>query len=144
LFRLVAEVGWRRRTLLMSEEAEVVSFLNPYQSGFQPTVEPTGFQPVVVQLSFSRMSVDTDRQKANAMTHSFTLILANVRELTVEMADAIFEAGGDNASSFSSEGVVSVHFAKQEGSTFDDAVRSATEVIERAGYQVAAVEADET
>jgi hypothetical protein len=23
--------------------------LNPQQSGFQPTVEPTGFQPVVVQ-----------------------------------------------------------------------------------------------
>ena len=29
-----------------TEEDEVCSPLNPLQSGFQPTTEPTGFQPV--------------------------------------------------------------------------------------------------
>jgi hypothetical protein len=36
------------RRLKRFEEAEKAAFspLNPYKSGFQPTAEPTGFQPV--------------------------------------------------------------------------------------------------
>jgi hypothetical protein len=39
------------RARRLASRAEVFGFLNPYQSGFQPTVEPTAFQAVVDQLS---------------------------------------------------------------------------------------------
>jgi hypothetical protein len=47
----VGTIGRRIGLLLGAVNAEVVSASNPYQSGFQPTVEPTGFQPVVVQFT---------------------------------------------------------------------------------------------
>jgi hypothetical protein len=35
-----------------ADDIESPDFLNPEKSGFQPTTEPTGFQPVVVQFLF--------------------------------------------------------------------------------------------
>jgi hypothetical protein len=43
-------IGWYLEILLRAGKVEVFPGLNPYQSGFQPTVEPTAFQEVVVQL----------------------------------------------------------------------------------------------
>jgi hypothetical protein len=37
----------------MAEAFRTALLIFPKQSGFQPTVEPTGFQPVVAQLWFS-------------------------------------------------------------------------------------------
>src|SRR3954465_9347828 len=41
---------WTSGPLRLASRAEVFGFLNPDQSGFQPTAEPTAFQAVVVQL----------------------------------------------------------------------------------------------
>ena len=49
MLRQVGTRDQRRRSPLRTEWAEVFSALLPEESGFQPTYEPTGFQPVVVQ-----------------------------------------------------------------------------------------------
>lgn len=72
-------------------------------------------------------------------THSFNLILSGVDELTVAMADALFEAGCDDASPSSCNGIVSVHFDREAGS-LGDAVGTAIMDVERAGYTVARIE----
>jgi hypothetical protein len=74
-------------------------------------------------------------------TYSFSLILAGVRELTVGMADALFEAGCDDATPASCEGVVSVDFDR-EADSLGDAIGSAVKDVERAGYAVARVDVD--
>ena len=76
---------------------------------------------------------------AAQMTYSFSLILAGVSELTVEMADALFEAGCDDASPGSCAGMVSVDFHRAAGS-LGEAIGSAFTDVERAGYAVARVE----
>jgi hypothetical protein len=76
-------------------------------------------------------------------TYSFTLILAGVTEITVEMADALFEAGCDDATPGSCEGIVSVDFDR-EADSLGDAIGSAVKNVERAGYAVARVEVDAT
>jgi hypothetical protein len=72
-------------------------------------------------------------------TYSFTLILAAVTEMTVEMADALFEAGCDDSSPWSSEGVVSVAFDR-EAESLGDAIGSAIKNVEAAGYTIARVD----
>jgi hypothetical protein len=72
-------------------------------------------------------------------TYSFTLILAAVTEMTVDMADALFEAGCDDSSPWSSEGVVSVAFDR-EAESLGDAIGSAIKNVEAAGYTVARVD----
>jgi hypothetical protein len=77
-----------------------------------------------------------------AKTYSFTLILAGVTEITVDMADALFEAGCDDASPASCEGVVSVDFDR-EADSLGDAIGSAVKDVERAGYAVARIIVEE-
>ena len=72
-------------------------------------------------------------------TFAFTLTLAGVSALTVEMADALFAAGCDDATPGSSQGVVMVDFDR-EAESLGDAVGSAIRDVERAGYAVARVE----
>ena len=74
-------------------------------------------------------------------TYSFTLTLAGVSVITVEMADALFEAGCDDASPGSSEGVVTIDFHR-EAASLGDAVGSAIRDVERAGYAVARVDVE--
>ena len=74
-------------------------------------------------------------------THAFTLILAGASELTEEMAEALFEAGCDDATPSSRDGVVSVAFDREAGS-LGDAIGSAIEAVRGAGYRVARVEVD--
>ncbi|HWE38200.1 MAG TPA: hypothetical protein VG406_16640 [Isosphaeraceae bacterium] len=74
-------------------------------------------------------------------THSFSLILAGVSELTVEIADALFEAGCDDATPASREGIVTVGFDR-EAESLGDAIGSAVKDVERAGYRVARVEVE--
>ena len=76
-------------------------------------------------------------------THSFTLILAGVTEITVDMADALFEAGCDDASPGSSEGIVSVDFDR-EADSLGDAIGSAVKNVARAGFKVARVDIEPT
>jgi hypothetical protein len=75
-------------------------------------------------------------------THEFTLILSGVSESTEEMANAVYEAGCDDASLASREGVVFLGFDR-EAPSFRDAVLSAIRDVRMAGYQVARVEPDD-
>jgi hypothetical protein len=74
-------------------------------------------------------------------TYSFSLILAGVTEITVAMADALFEAGCDDASPWSCEGIVSVDFDR-EAESLGDAIGSAVKDVARAGFSVARVDVE--
>ena len=74
-------------------------------------------------------------------TYSFNLTLAGVAELTPAMADALFEAGCDDATPSSRAGVVTVGFDR-EAERLGDAIGSAVQDVERAGDAVAQVEVE--
>ena len=78
---------------------------------------------------------------AATTTHAFTLILAGTSELSEGMADALYEAGCDDATPSSRDGVVSVAFDREAGS-LGDAIGSAIEAVRQAGFRVARVEVD--
>lgn len=75
-------------------------------------------------------------------THQFTLILAGVSELTAEAANALYEAGCDDATLCARNGTMYVHFDR-DAQSLDDALRSAIDDVRSAGYQVARVESEE-
>ncbi len=58
--------------------------------------------------------------------HEFTLVLDGISELTPEIFDALFEAGCDDATMSSRDGVVSLDFGRQAstlGNAIDSAIR---------------------
>ena len=73
----------------------------------------------------------------------FTLTLEGPDEFTVAMANALYEAGCDDASSHTSNGVHFGTFHREAGS-FDEAVASARAAVEQAGVglTVAGVEVE--
>ena len=73
--------------------------------------------------------------------HDFTLTLEGPDEFTVELADRLYEAGCDDATFGTSNGV---HFGAfhREAESLGDAVGSAIKAVERAGFSVARVEVD--
>ena len=71
--------------------------------------------------------------------HEFTVILANISKITDEAANALYEAGCDDGSPGSCDGVVSVDFHR-DASTLESAIQSAVADIRKAGYQVERVE----
>jgi hypothetical protein len=70
--------------------------------------------------------------------HDFTLTLAGARELTVELADALYEAGCDDASVYSEGPTVYLDFHR-EAESLGDAIGSAVKDVARAGFSVALV-----
>jgi uncharacterized protein (UPF0210 family) len=74
-------------------------------------------------------------------THSFTLVLAGVDVLTPEMGDALEAAGVDDAVMGSSCGAVTLDSAR-ESESLGDAIGSAVEDVEKAGFKVARVEVE--
>jgi hypothetical protein len=73
----------------------------------------------------------------------FALILAGVDEFTVELADRLYEAGCDDATFGTSNGVHFGRFRREAGS-LGEAVGSAIRDVERAGFTVARVDMDAT
>jgi len=73
-------------------------------------------------------------------THSFTLILEGAT--SEEMADALFEAGCDDASLSESCGVTRLEFDR-DSETFEAAVTSAIANTQSAGVRVLRIEPDE-
>ena len=69
-------------------------------------------------------------------TYDFQLVLANVKEITEETADALYDAGCDDGTPFSSQGVVSVGFSR-EANSLEEAIRSAIANVNKAGFVVA-------
>jgi len=71
--------------------------------------------------------------------YEFTLILTGSLELTEEIADQLFEAGCDDGSPGTSEGVFSIDFHRS-ANTLEEAINSAIANVKSAGYQVERVE----
>jgi hypothetical protein len=82
-----------------------------------------------------------DRMPVTLKTHRFTLILSGVDELTDELANALYEAGCDDAGVGSCEGVVTVAFDR-EAESLGDAIGSAVKDVSLAGFSVARVEVE--
>jgi hypothetical protein len=70
--------------------------------------------------------------------YEFTTILSKGTELTEDLAEALFEAGCDDGSPGSCEGVVSIDFHR-EGESLEAAIRSAIGDVQKAGCTVAQV-----
>jgi hypothetical protein len=71
--------------------------------------------------------------------YDFTLILAESLELTDGIADALFEAGCDDGTPGTCNGVFSIDFHR-EAASLEAAIRSAIENVRTAGYGVTRVE----
>lgn len=77
-------------------------------------------------------------------TYDFQLVLSGVRSVSEEIADTLFDAGCDDGTPFSSQGVAVVGFSRAADS-LEEAVRSAIADVGKAGFTVARVEpADES
>jgi hypothetical protein len=76
---------------------------------------------------------------ATLETYTFSLVLSGPSELTEDIANALFEAGCDDAGVGSCEGVLSVDFDR-EAESLGDAIGSAVKDVERAGFAVARIE----
>ena len=71
--------------------------------------------------------------------HEFTVILANISEMSDEAANALYEAGCDDGSPGSCDGVTSVDFHR-DAPTLESAIQSAVADIRTAGFQVQRIE----
>ncbi|MFH0344168.1 MAG: hypothetical protein ACHBNF_19065 [Chromatiales bacterium] len=71
--------------------------------------------------------------------YEFRLILSGPLELTEEIADELFEAGCNDGTPGSYEGVFSIDFHR-EGGSLEEAIRSAIANVKSAGYEVKRVE----
>lgn len=74
-------------------------------------------------------------------SYEFNVILQGIAEVTDDQADALFEAGCDDATPASCDGLAWLHFDRQSPS-LEEAVRSAVSQIKDAGLAVAKVELD--
>lgn len=74
--------------------------------------------------------------------YEFTLILSGITEVTDEAADALFEAGCDDGSFASRDGVAFVIFHR-EAETLRKAIDSAIANVGQAGFGVLRVETDD-
>ena len=72
-------------------------------------------------------------------TYEFQLVLSNVTTISEEIADALFEAGCDDGTPFSSQGAAAVGFSR-DAESMEDAIRSAITDVNKAGYVVARAE----
>ena len=72
-------------------------------------------------------------------TYDFQLVLRGVRAMSEEIAEALYEAGCDDGTPFSSEGVAAVGFTR-EAANLEEAVRSAIADVNKAGFTVVRVE----
>jgi hypothetical protein len=78
---------------------------------------------------------------ATLKTYSFTITVAGAYELTPDMADALYEAGCDDGSVGTCDGVLTIDFDR-EAESLGDAIGSAIKNVEAAGYAVARVDVE--
>jgi hypothetical protein len=72
-------------------------------------------------------------------TFEFLLILKDVERADSKTADALYEAGCDDGTLFSSEGETAIGFTR-DAPSLEEAVRSAIANVTKAGYLVSRVE----
>jgi hypothetical protein len=80
--------------------------------------------------------------KAKTGIHLFTLVLADVKELTPDLADTLYRVFDDGTAG-SCNGKVTIDFHR-EASSFGEAVQSALEDVRKAALEVARVETEES
>ena len=73
--------------------------------------------------------------------HEFTLVLSGITEVTDDAANRLFEAGCDDGSFASRDGVAFIMFHR-EAQTLRDAIDSAIADVKRAGFGIVRVETD--
>jgi hypothetical protein len=66
--------------------------------------------------------------------YEFTVVLKGEQELTEEMTNALYEAGCDDGSPGSCDGLASINFHR-EAESLEAAIRSAIADVHKAGYQ---------
>jgi hypothetical protein len=71
--------------------------------------------------------------------YEFTLTLKGTQELTEEMVDKLYEAGCDDGTPGTCNGVGSIDFHR-EADSLEAAIRSAMAQVKTAGYEVERVE----
>jgi hypothetical protein len=71
--------------------------------------------------------------------YEFQVILSDVAEMNEEISNALYDAGCQDGTPFSGEGVAGVGFTR-EADSLDSAIRSAIADVQKAGYSVARVE----
>jgi hypothetical protein len=71
--------------------------------------------------------------------YEFTLILSGPLELTEEIADELFEAGCDDGTPGTRDGVFSIDFHR-DASSLEEAIWSAIVNVKLAGYEVERIE----
>lgn len=74
-------------------------------------------------------------------TYEFDVVLQGITEVTDTQADALFEAGCDDGTPTSCNGVAWVHFDR-EASSLEDAIRQAVSQVRAAGFTVCKIELD--
>ncbi len=72
-------------------------------------------------------------------TYEFILILGSVGQSDSEMVESLYEAGCDDGTVFSSNGVAAIGFSR-EAIALESAVRSAIADVGKAGFTVLRVE----
>lgn len=73
-------------------------------------------------------------------TYEFSIILS-VPHLTDEQCDALYEAGCDDSTIVTRNGMTAIAFDRMADS-LEDAIRSASKDVRSAGYEVARIEMD--
>lgn len=73
------------------------------------------------------------------ITHEFSLILADVEVMTLDIAEALFESGCDDATPHSGDLIAMVDFDR-EADTLEAAIRSAVADVNAAGFRVSRIE----
>jgi hypothetical protein len=71
-------------------------------------------------------------------TFDFQLVLNDIDAVNEQIADALYEAGCDDGTAFSSNGVAAVGFSR-EARSLEEAVRSAIADVNKAGFVVSRV-----
>jgi hypothetical protein len=74
-------------------------------------------------------------------TYEFDVLLKDVAEVTDDQADALFEAGCDDGTPASCNGLTWIHFDR-EASSLEEAIRSAIAQVRAAGFTVSKIELD--
>jgi hypothetical protein len=74
-------------------------------------------------------------------TYEFDIILKDTAELADEHAEALFEAGCDDGTLTSRDGVTWVHFDR-EAVSLEEAIRTAVAQVQSTGFTVVKVELD--
>ena len=76
-------------------------------------------------------------------TFDFQLVLSDVTVMTEAVAEALYAAGCDDGTPFSSQGVAAIGFSR-EANSLEEAIRSAIANVNQAGFVVSrATPADE-